>query len=175
MLGIPSVNEWEDVVAADRPAPAYIHGPILKVCPGVRVTKAPFVNLSVSKIFYLRFFESQSYLAGVTTAELQQHLSNINVIFNIQCLFDNGENIRKQQNGGNWQVCVPVLYQPAMCDSQLEMGRTELFWVQLEQPVPNSRAALSTVDQWRNVTPSTLEQVMAWFCQAVSKSLSPRN
>ena len=55
--------------------------------PGVGVTKAPSVNLSVSKIFdlakvYFRFFESHSYLAGVTAAGLRRHLPNINVIFN---------------------------------------------------------------------------------------------
>ena len=51
--------------------------------PGMGVTKAPFVNFSVSKIFELakipvRFLEWYSYLAGVTAAELQ-HLPNINV------------------------------------------------------------------------------------------------
>ena len=51
------------------------------------VTKAPFVNFSVSKIFDLselpvRLFVSHSYLTGVTAAELRQHLSNMNMIFN---------------------------------------------------------------------------------------------
>ena len=51
---------------------------------GVGVTKAPFVNLSVSKILDLskvplKLFESHLYLTG---AELRRHLSNINVIFN---------------------------------------------------------------------------------------------
>ena len=55
--------------------------------PGMGVTKAPFVNVSVSKIFDLaevpvRFLESHSYLTGVTTAELRWYLLNINVIFN---------------------------------------------------------------------------------------------
>ena len=55
--------------------------------PGVGVTKAPFVNFSVSKIFDLaevpvRLFVSHSYLTGVTAAELRQHLSNMNMIFN---------------------------------------------------------------------------------------------
>ena len=55
--------------------------------PGVGVTKAPFVHFSVSKIFdmakvHLRFFESHSYLTGVTAAELRRHLPNINTIFN---------------------------------------------------------------------------------------------
>ena len=54
---------------------------------GVGVTKAPFVNFPVSKIFDLakvpvRLFVSHSYLTGVTTAELWQHLSNMNTIFN---------------------------------------------------------------------------------------------
>ena len=59
------------------------------VCwPGVGVTKAPFVNFSVSKIFDLAkvpviFFESLSYLTGITAAQLRRYLSNINVIFNI--------------------------------------------------------------------------------------------
>ena len=55
--------------------------------PGVGVTKAPFVNFSVSKIFdlakvHVRFLESHSYLTGVPAAELRWHLSNINAIFN---------------------------------------------------------------------------------------------
>ena len=54
---------------------------------GVGVTKAPFVNFSVSKIFDLakvpvRLFAWHSYLTGVTTAELRRHLSNMNMIFN---------------------------------------------------------------------------------------------
>ena len=54
---------------------------------GVGVTKAPFVNFSVSRIFDLakvpvRLFASHSYLTGVTAAELRQHLSNMNVIYN---------------------------------------------------------------------------------------------
>ena len=54
--------------------------------PGVGVTKAPFVNFSVSKIFDpinvpVRLFASHSYLTGVTAAELRQHLSNMNVIY----------------------------------------------------------------------------------------------
>ena len=55
---------------------------------GVGVTKAPFVNFSVSKIFDLakvpdRLFESRPYLTGITAAQLRRYLSNINVIFNI--------------------------------------------------------------------------------------------
>ena len=54
---------------------------------GMGVTKAPFVNFSVSKIFDLAkvpviLFASHSYLTGVTAAELRQHLSNMNMIFN---------------------------------------------------------------------------------------------
>ena len=54
---------------------------------GVGVTKAPFVNFSVSIFFDLakvpvRFPESHSYLTGVTAAALRRHLPNINVIFN---------------------------------------------------------------------------------------------
>ena len=60
--------------------------------PGVGVTKAPFVNFSVSEIFDhakvpVRFLESHSYLTAVTAAELRWHLPNINVIFNYKCLF----------------------------------------------------------------------------------------
>ena len=51
------------------------------------VTKVPFVNFPVSKIFDLakvplRLFESRSYLTGATAAELRRHLSNINMMFN---------------------------------------------------------------------------------------------
>ena len=54
---------------------------------GVGITKAPFVNFSVSKIFDpvkvpVRLLASHSYFTGVTAAELRQHLSNINVIYN---------------------------------------------------------------------------------------------
>ena len=55
--------------------------------PGVGVTKAPFVNFSVSKVFDpvkvpVRLLASHSYLTGVTAAELRQHMSNMNVIYN---------------------------------------------------------------------------------------------
>ena len=54
---------------------------------GVGVTKAPFVNFSVSIIFDIakvpvRLFALYSYLTGVTAAALRQHLSNMNVIYN---------------------------------------------------------------------------------------------
>ena len=54
---------------------------------GMGVTKAPFVNFSVSKVLNLskvphKLFESHLYLTGATAAELRRHLSNINVIFN---------------------------------------------------------------------------------------------
>ena len=60
---------------------------LLQSWPRVGVTKVPFVNFSVSKIFDLAkvpvtFFKSHSYLTGVTAAELRQHLSNMNVVFN---------------------------------------------------------------------------------------------
>ena len=53
---------------------------------------APFLNLSVSKIFnlvkaYVRFFESHLYLTAVTAAQLRWHLSNIKVILNIYHVF----------------------------------------------------------------------------------------
>ena len=55
--------------------------------PGVGVTKAPFVNFSISKILdmtkvHAMFFESHSYLTGVTAAQLRWHLPNINMISN---------------------------------------------------------------------------------------------
>ena len=57
------------------------------------VTRPQWVNCSVSTIFELvkvsvRFFESHSYLTGVTAAELQQHLSKTKLIFNsyIMCV-----------------------------------------------------------------------------------------
>ena len=55
--------------------------------PGMGVTKVPFVNFSVSRIFDLvkvplRLFGSHLYLIGAAAAELRQHLSNINVISN---------------------------------------------------------------------------------------------
>ena len=50
--------------------------PLWHSIPGVEVTKAPFVNFSVSKILdlakvHVRFFESHSYLTGVTAAQLR--------------------------------------------------------------------------------------------------------
>ena len=58
---------------------------LYRVCvlPGVGVTKAPFANFSVSKIFDLakvplKLFESHLYLTGATAAELRRHLPNIN-------------------------------------------------------------------------------------------------
>ena len=55
--------------------------------PGVGVTKALIVNFSVSKSLdnaneQITFFESHSYMRGVTAAEPWGHLSNMNVIFN---------------------------------------------------------------------------------------------
>ena len=62
------------------------HAGFMANCPGVGVTKAPFVNFSGSEIFDLakiplRLFLSQIYLTGATAAELRRHLTNINVIF----------------------------------------------------------------------------------------------
>ena len=53
----------------------------------VGVTKAPLLNFSISKIFDLakvplRLFESHFYLTDATAGELQQNLSNINVMLN---------------------------------------------------------------------------------------------
>ena len=67
---------------------------------GVGVTKAPFVNFSISKIFDLakvnhRSFESHSYLTGIAAAQLRRYLSNMNMIFNIQRLFRQYWKIRK--------------------------------------------------------------------------------
>ena len=71
----------------------YVNNPPLPVwdrhmgTTGVGVTKAPFVNFSVSKSFDpvkvpVRLFASHSYLTGVITAQLRQQLSNMNVINN---------------------------------------------------------------------------------------------
>ena len=54
---------------------------------GVGVTKAPFVNFAVSKIFDLAklpvtFFVSHSYVTGVTATHLWRSLSYMNVVFN---------------------------------------------------------------------------------------------
>ena len=54
---------------------------------GVGVTKAALVNFSIINIFDLtkvplKWYESYSYLINATAAELQWHLSNMNVIFN---------------------------------------------------------------------------------------------
>ena len=70
-----------------RPGDRYVSDYLFITSPGVGVTKAPFANFSVSKIFDLakvpvRFPESHSYLTGVTAAELRRHLPNINAIFN---------------------------------------------------------------------------------------------
>ena len=56
------------------------------------VTKAPFVNFSVSNIFdlakvHVRYLESHSYLTGVPAAGLRRHLSNINAIINGKSVF----------------------------------------------------------------------------------------
>ena len=58
----------------------------LKPCVGV--TKFPFVNFSVSKMFDfakapVKLFESHSYLTCVTEAELRWHLLNTNAIVNV--------------------------------------------------------------------------------------------
>ena len=68
--------------------------------PGVGVTKAPFVNFSVSKILVLpkvpfKLCESHLYLTGATAAELRRHLSNINVLFNSWRVFWQCRNFRK--------------------------------------------------------------------------------
>ena len=56
-------------------------------CTWGGVIKAPLLNFSVSNIFDLAkvpvtFFESHSYLTGVTAAQLRRHLSNMNVVLN---------------------------------------------------------------------------------------------
>ena len=69
-------------------APNFCHVQISMPCLArTGVTKAPFVNFSVRKIFDLAketftLFESHSYLTGVTAAELRLYLTNMNVIFN---------------------------------------------------------------------------------------------
>ena len=87
----------------------------------LRVTKAPPVNLSASKIFDLakvpvRFFGPHSYLTGVTAVLLRWHLSNMNVIQrilqvqiaqvqykrNIPSLMCVLTIIKIEENNGNW-------------------------------------------------------------------------
>ena len=53
--------------------------------PGVGVTKALFINFSIMENFDLtkelvRYFQSFSYLSGVSAAQLRWHLSKMNVI-----------------------------------------------------------------------------------------------
>ena len=72
----------------------------MRLSSAVGVTKAPFVNLSVSKIFdlakvHVKFLESHLYLTCVPAAELRQHQSDINAIFNSLSVFDNDENLGK--------------------------------------------------------------------------------
>ena len=79
--------EWISIIAAVALQPT-----VARSAPGVGVTKSPFVNISVSKIFNLAkvpviLFASHSYLTGVTAAELRQHLSNMNMIFKRQLVF----------------------------------------------------------------------------------------
>ena len=70
------------------------------------VTKAPFINFSVNKIFDLAkvpvgLVESGSYLTGISAAELRRYLSNINVIFK----FENWRNGRKWlSNPQPWDI-----------------------------------------------------------------------
>ena len=92
--------------------------PYSNLRPGVGVTKAPLVNYSVIKIFDLTnvpvmFIESHSYLTVVTAAELRRHLSNINVIFKIWCIyFDNGDKLGALRSGGN---CLSNPHHRARC------------------------------------------------------------
>ena len=83
---------------------------------GVGVTKAPFVKFSVSKIFnlakiHVRFFESHSYLTGVTAAELREHLQSINLIFNSQRVF--WQCWKKSENNGTEEFGL-VTYTPGL-------------------------------------------------------------
>ena len=72
------------------------------------VTKAPVVDFSESTNFDLakvpvRFFESLSYLTGITAAQLRWYLPNINVIFNIKRVFWQWWKIRNiSVHIGNW-------------------------------------------------------------------------
>ena len=79
------------------------------------VTKTPFINYSVSKIFDLtkvtvRFVESHSYLVGVPIAELRWHLSNINVIFNNSYVFRQCWKFKKKMK---WRKLCIVTHTPA--------------------------------------------------------------
>ena len=93
--------------------------------PGVGGTEAPFVNFSVSKIFDLvkvpvGFFESLSYLAGITAAELRRYLPNINVIYSISSVcFDNVE--KNSENNGTEEI---DLVTPTPCEMDLVIKGT---------------------------------------------------
>ena len=93
-LQIPNVTSEDVAVVECQGANSYwkraqlvILGESTLGLPGVGVTKAPFFNFSESKIFDptkvpVTFFESNSYLTGIPTAQLLRHLPNMNVIFN---------------------------------------------------------------------------------------------
>ena len=71
----------------------------------VAVTKHPSVNFSVAENLdftngQFRSFETRSYLAGVTAAQLRRHQSNMNVILNKLRLSNSGRN-GKQRKGEN--------------------------------------------------------------------------
>ena len=71
------------------------------------VTKVPFVNFSVSKIFDLVkeplvLLESHLYLTGATAAKLRRHLPNTNEILNNWHGFWQCWKFWKKRNGGNW-------------------------------------------------------------------------
>ena len=81
---------------------------------GLGVTKAPFVNFSVKWIFdfakiSVKFFESLSYVMGITTVELWWNLSNMNVIFNRHPVFWQWWKIRKIMEGRKYGLVVDDL------------------------------------------------------------------
>ena len=74
--------------------------------PWVRVTKSLLIVFSMWQVFKLvkapvRFFESHSYLTGVTAAKLCWHLSNMNMIFNtsVPHILEKWENNKTQKTG----------------------------------------------------------------------------
>ena len=65
---------------------------MLKLNLAVGVTKVPFGNFPVRKMFYLAklhltIFKSHSYLTGFTAAALPRYLPNIHMIFNSKPVF----------------------------------------------------------------------------------------
>ena len=71
------------------------------------VTKVPFINFSVNKIFEpakvpVRYFASNAYLTGVPAAELQLHLQIWTWYLTASMYFGRCWKSGKERNGENW-------------------------------------------------------------------------